>query len=131
MSEIEVVGLDPSEDRWMMLAVARDVETAELWQDALDQIEIESEIRLEDAVVTGRSTATTYANGPGAFQLFSYALWVPATDRETAAAALIDAGWDGRYVQRTETIPSGLAFRGALLAIGVAIGVVIIRGLRG
>ena len=131
MSEIRVVGLDPPDDRWVMLAVAREVDTAELWQDALDEDEIESEIRIEDAVLTGRSTATTYANGPNANQLFSYALWVPAHDREAAAAALINAGWNGRYGQRGETIPSGLAFRGALLAIGVAIGVVIIRVLQG
>lgn len=131
MSEIDVIGLDRSDDRWMMLAVARDVESAELWQDALDTVEIESEIRIEDAVVTGRSTLTTHANGPSGFQLFSYALWVPANEREAAAAALIDAGWNGRYGQRGDTIPAGIAFRGALLAIGVAIGVVIIQVLRG
>lgn len=131
MSEIRAVGLDPSDDRWVMLAVSRDVDTAELWRDALDAADIESEIRIEDAVLTGRSTLTTHANGPNSYQLFSFALWIPAGDREAAAATLIDGGWDGRYGQRTETIPAGLALRGALVMIGIAIGVVVIQVLRG
>ena len=104
-----------------MLAVARDVETAERWRDTLDECGIGSEVRLEDAVITGRSSATTYANSPAGDQLFSYALWVPATEREEAAAALIDAGWDGNYGQRgPSSMSPGYVLRGTLIALAIA-----------
>lgn len=107
-----------------MLAVARDVDTAEAWQDALDRAEISSEIRLEDAVITGRSSATTYANAPSGDQLFAYGLWLPATERERAAQVLIDAGWDGRYGQSPEgarsSMSAGYVVRGTLVALAAS-----------
>lgn len=107
-----------------MLAVARDVDTAEAWQHALDQWDINSEIRLEDAVITGRSSTTTYANAPSGDQLFSYGLWLSAADRERAAQALIDAGWDGRYGQSTHrgrsSMSAGYVVRGTLVALAAS-----------
>lgn len=123
MSEVQSAELDTPEERWVMLAVARDVDTAEAWQDALDQVEINSEIRIEDAVITGRSSATTYANAPSGDQLFSYGLWFPLTDRERAAEALIDAGWDGRYGLGSSGKPSmsfSYVARGTLVALAAA-----------
>lgn len=118
MSEIHVVDAEATDPAWAMLAVARDVETSEAWQDALEAEGIASEVRLEDAVITGRSSATTYANGPGLDQLFSYALWVPASDRDAAAAALIDAGWDGRYGrQSAPSMSASYVVRGTLVAL--------------
>lgn len=118
MSEIQSASLESSSPRWVMLAVAREPDTAEAWQDALEQQGIDAEIRLEDAVITGRSSATTYANGPGIDQLFSYALWVPAADREAAAQALIDAGWDGRYgLPGRASMSASYVVRGTLVAL--------------
>jgi len=125
MSEIRSAELGALDERWMMLAVARDVDTAEAWQDALDQADIASEIRLEDAVITGRSSATTYANAPSGDQLFSYGLWLAATERERAAQVLIDAGWDGLYGQsqhqgRRPAMSAGYVLRGTLVALVAA-----------
>ena len=121
MSEIRSAAPDTRNTPWVMLAVARDVETAERWQDTLDDRDIGSEIRLEDAVITGRSTATTYANSPGVDQLFAYAVWVPASDREAAAAALSEAGWDGNYGQRgTSSMSPGYVIRGTLIALAIS-----------
>ena len=121
MSEIRTTDIDTSGQQWLMLAVAREPDIAELWQDALDLIDIESEIRLEDAVITGRSSATTYANGPGVDQLFAFALWVLAADRENAAAALIDAGWDGRHGQsRPSSMSAAYVVRGTLIALALS-----------
>lgn len=124
MGETRSVELDAPDERWVMLAVARDVDTAESWQAALDEADISSEIRLEDAVITGRSSATTYANAPSGDQLFSYGLWLPVVDREEAAQVLIDAGWDGRYGQSKErsrnAMSAGYVVRGTLVALAAS-----------
>jgi hypothetical protein len=120
MSGVMTTETDTADLSWAMLAVAREIDTAEEWQAALADADIESEIRFEDAVVTGRSTATNYANGPGVDQLFAYALWVPATAKEEAAATLIEAGWDGKHGQPvTPSMSPSYVVRGTLIAIAV------------
>ena len=122
MSEIRSADRERPEDRWVMLAVAREADVAESWQAALEDEGIEAEVRLEDAVITGRSTATTYANGPSVDQLFAYAVWVPATDREQAAAILIDEGWDGQYGERDSgaSMTTSYVVKGTLVALAAA-----------
>lgn len=113
-----------------MLAIARDETTANGWQSTLDDAEIESEIRIEDGVLAGRSSVLTQINLPTDNQLFAFSLWVPEDRRTDAAHALIDAGWDGQFGQRGGTIPVGFALRGALAALAVAVAVVIIQVAR-
>ena len=121
MSGVVAIETDMTDLSWTMLAVAREIDIAEQWQAALVEANIESEIRFEDAVVTGRSTATNYANGPGVDQLFAYALWVPAAAKEEAAAALIAAGWDGKHGQPVApSMSPSYVVRGTLIAIALS-----------
>jgi hypothetical protein len=128
MSDLRSQQTDSGGERWAMLAVARDASTAERWRDVLEEHSVDAEIRIEDAVMTGRSTATTYANSPGD-PLFAYAVWVPADDREEAASVLIDAGWDGRYGEQSRGggMSTGYVVRGTLIAIAIAVGLVVLR----
>lgn len=121
MSGVVTTETDMPDLSWAMLAIAREIEIAEAWQESLVEAEIESEIRFEDAVATGRSTATTYANGPSFDQLFAYALWVPAGSKEAAAAALIEAGWDGKHGQPVApSMSPAYVIRGTLIAIALS-----------
>ena len=130
MSEIGTARESLPDARWTLLAIARDDRTSEQWQDALDDAGIESEVRIEDAVLTGRSSMLTQLNSPTDAQLFSFALWVPTTAREDAARALVDAGWDGNHGQRSNAISTGFALRGALFALAAAAAVIIVRLVR-
>ena len=130
MSEIVTVDNPFAEERWALLAIARDAQTAEQWQDALDDDEITSEVRIEDSALVGRSSTMPHTNAAIGHELFAYSVWVPAEEREAAAKTLIDAGWDGNYGQGDNTISSGFALRGALLALGVGILLIIVRLVR-
>lgn len=127
MSDIVTLDNPLSGQRWALLAIAHDAQTAEQWQDALDDDEIESEIRIEDSALVGRSSAMPHTNSATGHELFAYSVWVPSVDKEDAARALIDGGWDGNYRQRDNTIPAGFALRGALIAVGIAIALVGVR----
>jgi len=118
------------EERWVLLAIARDERTADQWQLALDAAEIESEVRIEDGVLTGRSSVMTHVNSPVDSQLFAFAMWVPSDRREDAARALIDAGWDGQFGQRGGAVPLGFALRGALAALAVALALIVVQVAR-
>ena len=128
MSEIGTVQRSSSEEeRWALLAIARDAQTAEQWQEALDDDDIESEIRLEDSAVAGRSSAMPYTNAAIGHELFAYSVWVPAVDREDAGQALRDAGWDGNYGQRDNTISTSFALRGARFALAARTALLMLR----
>lgn len=118
------------EERWALLAMARDEGTANQWQHTLDAVGIESEIRIEDGVLTGRSSVLTQVNLPMESQLFSFAVWIPVDRREDAARALIDGGWDGQFGQRGSAVPPGFALRGALAALAVAVALIVIQVAR-
>lgn len=127
MSEIRTLDSSSPEERWVLLAIARDAQTAEQWQDALDSDGIESEVRIADAVLTGRSSVLTYVNSPTDAQFFSFAVWVLAADREQASRTLVDAGWDGGHGLRADTVPLGFALRGALITLAIAAVLIIIQ----
>ncbi|MDA0351867.1 MAG: hypothetical protein O3A10_06615 [Chloroflexi bacterium] len=121
MSETRTPQSAATDDRWVMLAVARDIDTAEDWQAALERASLVAEIRIEDAVITGRSSATNYANGPGIDQLFAYALWVRASERDRSAAVLIESGWDGRYGTNSDDDESSMSARYVITGTIVAL----------
>jgi len=127
MSDIVTLDNPMSGQRWALLAIAHDAQTAEQWQDTLDNDEIESEIRIEDSALVGRSSAMPHTNSATGHELFAYSVWIPSEEKEDAVRALIDAGWDGNYRQRDSTIPPGFALRGALVALGIAVALVGLR----
>lgn len=127
MSEIRTLDRSLAEEHWVLLAIARDAQVAEQWQDALDSDDIESEVRIEDSALAGRSSALPQANAAVGHELFAYSVWVPAVDREVAAQVLRDGGWDGNYGQRDNTISAGFALRGALLALAAAVLLIVVR----
>ena len=96
-------------------------------QDALDEYAIESEVRIEDAAVAGRSSAMPYVNAAIGHELFAYSVWVQTADRETAVETLRDAGWDGNYGQQDNTVSAGFALRGALFALAAGAALIILR----
>ena len=84
-------------------------------------------MRIEDAAVAGRSSAMPYVNAAIGHELFAYSVWVQTADRETAVETLQDAGWDGNYGQRDNTISTGFALRGALFALAAGAVLIILR----
>ncbi len=127
MSEIRTLDRSLPEEHWVLLAIARDAQVAEQWQDALDEYAIESEVRIEDAAVAGRSSAMPYVNAAIGHELFAYSVWVQTADRETAVETLRDAGWDGNYGQQDNTVSAGFALRGALFALAAGAALIILR----
>jgi hypothetical protein len=130
MSEIRTLDSSSPEERWVLPAIARDAHTVEQWQDALDGDGIDSEVRIEDAVLTGRSSTMPGTNAATGHELFSYTVWVLAADRETAGRALIDGGWDGNYSQRDHSLDPRFVLRGALIALAIAAVLIIIQMAR-
>lgn len=127
MSEIRTRDRSSPEEHWVLLAIARDAQVAEQWQDALDEHAIESEVRIDDAAVAGRSSAMPYVNAAIGHELFAYSVWVQTADRETAVETLRDAGWDGNYGQQDNTVSAGFALRGALFALAAGAALIILR----
>lgn len=80
----------PGDERWVVLDVIRDAETAHDWLDALHAAGVDAELRFEDATRYA-SVSSAYPTG----SLFVYPLLVPASQREEAARVLIDLGWRG------------------------------------
>lgn len=118
-------------ERWVLLAVARDDHTADEWAAALAAAGLDAEVRIgEAAQLTGRSSYVLGVNSAPDY-LFAFPVFVPESQREQAAAALIDAGWDGRHGQREASRDTRLPLRGALLAVIVSAAVVAALVLRG
>ena len=78
MSEIRTLDRSLPEEHWVLLAIARDAQVAEQWQDALDEYAIESEVRIEDAAVAGRSSAMPYVNAAIGHELVHHAAGMSA-----------------------------------------------------
>lgn len=111
-------------ERWTLLAVARDAETAELWRESLEAFQIGAEIRIGDAAhLTTRSSVIIGANSPAGDMLFAYPIFVPAEQRERAAAVLIDNGWDGRFgsVNRAQGMDTTTLVRGTIAILAGSI----------
>ena len=130
MSELQALQHSPSQEHWALLAIARDSQTADRWQDALNDSGIQSEVRIADAVLTGRSSVLTQVNSPADAQFFSFAVWVPAAHREHARQVLTEAGWDGRHGLRAEPISWSFALRGALITLAIAVLLIIVQVAR-
>jgi hypothetical protein len=123
--------LRTSDDRWVLLAVARDDTTADRWAQALNAAGVDSEVRIGDAVeLLGRPSALSGAAAGPDF-LFAFPLYVPAEQRDAAARALIDAGWDGRHGSRGGALAPSLVIRGALGALAAAAVVALLLLARG
>lgn len=105
--------LPPGQRGLVLLTVEEDAAIAGERCDLLIAEGIEAELHIEHAASFG-SRSSVYPSGAP----FVYALFVPARQREAAAAALIEAGWDGRHSSfaRTRLDPSWV-LRGALLAL--------------
>jgi hypothetical protein len=121
----------PLGERWVLLAIARQADTAERWRDAVDAAGLDVEVRIEDGVLAGHSSAVTHANNPGGAQLFAFGLWVPASQHRDAARALGSIGWRGGYRDGAPALPAGYVVKGALAALGAAVLVIIVRAAAG
>lgn len=130
MSDMQALGHSPSADHWALLAIARESQAADQWQDALHAAGIESEVRIADAVLTGRSSVLTHVNSPSDAQLFSFAVWVPAANRDQARQTLAAAGWDGRHGLRSDPVSWSFALRGALITLTIAVLLIIVQVAR-
>ena len=121
----------------MLLAVARDGETAARWASALEDAGLEADVRIDDAVALtkGSSMWPIVSPGGGGHQLFAYPLFVPRGEREAAASVLVDQGWDGRFGQTPaggrSAIGLNVALRGALFAVLSGVAVVLFLLWRG
>ena len=121
---MQATGADTADERWVLLAVAREGDTSERWAAALDAAEIEYELRIGDAAhLTSRASTVLGAN-PVPDSLFAFPLYVPVARREAAATVLVDQGWDGRFGQRPADGDRGhggvgvkVALRGAAVAV--------------
>ena len=120
----------------MLLAIAREGDTASRWASALDAAEIEHELRIGDAAhLTSRASTVLGAN-PVPDSLFAFPLYVPSRRREAAAAVLVDQGWDGRFGQQPVDGDGGgglqLGLRGAAAAVvaggAVTLALLLLRG---
>ena len=111
----------------MLLTVEADADVAGERRDALVEAGIDAELHIEDAARFS-PTSSVYPSGSP----FVYALFVPQHER--AAAALIDAGWDGRRSAfgggRIPLEPTFL-LRGALVALLAGAAVMVLLLLRG
>ncbi|MDP6604683.1 MAG: hypothetical protein QF664_00275 [Dehalococcoidia bacterium] len=128
---MHAVATGPREPSWVMLAVAREAETAERWADALDQRGIDVKVRIDDAVALTNGSSFWPTASPGGHRLFAYPLFVPAEARAEAAAVLVDEGWDGRHGQSGGGIDPGVILRGAIAARLVGGAVAVVLMLRG
>ena len=128
---MHAVATGPREPSWVMLAVAREAETAERWADALDQRGIDVKVRIDDAVALTNGSSFWPTASPGGHRLFAYPLFVPAEARAEAAAVLVDEGWDGRHGQSSGGIDPGVILRGAIAARLVGGAVAVVLMLRG
>ncbi len=108
----------------MLLTVEEDAEVAGDRCDLLIAEGIDAELHIEHAASFG-SRSSVYPSG----QPFVYALFVPAPQREAAAAALIESGWDGRRSTfASSRLDLSFVLRGALLALlaGAALAAVLL-----
>lgn len=114
-SPSEPAELPPGRRGLVLLTVEEDAGSAGEYHDLLLAEGIEAELHIEHAASFGSRSSVYPAGAP-----FVYALFVPARQAEAAAAALIEAGWDGRRSAfsrgRTRLDPS-FVLRGALLAL--------------
>ena len=126
---------DPSSERpqqrgLVLLTVEADADVAGERRDALVEAGIDAELHIEDGA--GFSpTSSVYPTGSP----FVYALFVPRAQREEAAAALIEVGWDGRrsaFAGGRAHVGAGFALRGALIALlagaAVVVALLLLRG---
>ena len=113
--------LPPGQRGLVLLTVEEDAESAGEYHDLLLSEGIDAELHIEHAASFGSRSSVYPAGAP-----FVYALFVPARQAEAAAAALIEAGWDGSR-GRSRLDPS-FVLRGALLALlaGVALAAVLL-----
>lgn len=107
------------------LTVVRDPVLAERWRDALEAAGIDAVVEMDDAALALPGRSPLVGIGATPFTLV-YPLSVPRSDRDRAAAVLIDAGWNGsREGDRRATPPSASgALRGALWALAAAVVVI-------
>jgi hypothetical protein len=115
---------DLSAEYWMRLAVSRDGDEAQVWRQALEDAGVAVEVRIADALSAQPGSSPLTAIG-GAPQEFAYLVFVPREARDQAAAALIDAGW--RPGRELRGVSAGVVLRGALIAAGVAIVLIVLR----
>ncbi len=128
---MQAVTTDPREPSWVMLAVAREAETAERWAGALEQRGIDVEVRIDDAIALTNGSSFWPTATPGGHRLFAFPLFVPAEARAAAAAVLVDGGWDGRYGQTGSSIDPGVILRGAIAATLAGAALAAVLMLRG
>ena len=114
---------------WVRVAAARDAETADRWQLALEKGGIASEVRIEDPTVAGMAgaSALTQLRVPGE-ALFSYSLYAPASDIASARTLLAERMRD--LEAREAPARLRVAVWGALASMGVALGLVMLLLLR-
>ena len=129
----EIAGGDDG-DRWVLLAVARDGETAEQWTAALADAGVDAQARIGDAVQLTKGSSFWPAMNPGD-GLFAFPLFVRAEQRQEAASVLVDRGWDGRSgwpePEGGRRLGLDVALPGALLATLVGALVALLLVLRG
>ena len=122
----------PSSRGLVLLTVQQDADVAGSWRAALIEAGVDVELHIED----GASFSATSSLYPthGTSTPWVYALFVPRADRERAAGALIDHGWDGRsgtMAGRWRVDPA-FALRGALVSIlagaAVVVALLLLRG---
>ncbi|MBX7110851.1 MAG: hypothetical protein K1X87_03255 [Dehalococcoidia bacterium] len=107
-------------------ALTLDDEAAERWAAALEREGIEAELRIEDGRALN-SGSSVFPTGP----IFATALYVPASQRERAAAVLIDLGWDGRQLGAGHRRGLGdrrTALMGAVLMALLVAAIALLRG---
>lgn len=118
--------LPPGQRGLVLLTVEEDAGSAGEYHDLLLAEEIDAELHIEHAASFG-SRSSVYPSGAP----FVYALFVPARQAEPAAAALIEAGWDGRrsaFSRGRSRLDPSFVLRGALLALlaGIALAAVLL-----
>ncbi len=122
----------PSSRGLVLLTIQQDADIAGSWRDALIEADVDVELHIEDGA-SFSSTSSLYPTY-GASTPWVYALFVPRADRDRAASALIDHGWDGRSgtMAGRQRVDLGFALRGALLSIlagaAVVVTLLLLRG---
>ena len=109
------------------IAAHPDAEVAGAWRDALIAAGVTAELHIEDAARFNLAASPWPTGAP-----FAYVLHAPRADRARAAAALIDAGWDGRAMPRGGARRAGRGGRraAALLALGAALALAALLALQ-
>ncbi len=120
----------PNRRGLVLLTVEADADVAGERRDTLVEAGIDAELHIEDGA-SFSPTSSVYPTGSP----FVYALFVPKAQRERAAEALIDAGWDGRrstFGGGRVRVEAAFALRGALVALFagavVVVGLLLLRG---